>query len=495
MSDSIKKISREILAGENLERNLPWVLNRLISLYDKDAKLKLAMSYYNFYENYREENSFSADLEDNASSDRNDQGKQYNKVSYKYRSDEEELLNEVNEIIKDSIMGKFSGEGLEDSVKRLDKVRNTIIDRMNILTGYTDFLQIYEYVLNRVEYRFKNDMEDVNNEAFTAEVLAFIFETKDNIIINERIKEVVGQLPVRMTKAKYFELLGNSISLYKGGERSSLDTYMYMLQTSGAIYRTEGMERVFPELSRLKNDLEKGDYKNLTEREYIDLSNCLELGVRFISSMVNFYYGLQEIVNYLYVIILARPYGDMNENESASFDSLSMVGEINRYFEADKKEPLPEELEERFQFSEGMQEGYFQEISLLEPIFIDIKSNYTELTNSLMLRPIFNIADIARKLLGSSLFVDLNQSEISNVADEKYLDQVKEELISGLTKAFKERSQVANRAVMANTLNKIPVFFQSYGEIEEYIRQSLDQCHDLAEKIASVQLIKSLYEN
>jgi len=48
---------------------------------------------------------------------------------------------------------------------------------------------------------------------------------------------------------------------------------------------------------------------------------------------------------------------------------------------------------------------------------------------------------------------------------------------------------------MANTLNKMPVFFQSYGEIEEYIRQSLEQCHDLAEKIASVQLIKSLYQN
>jgi hypothetical protein len=495
MSDNIKKISKEILAGENLERNLPWVFNRLIFLYNKDANLKLAMSYYNFYENYREENPFPDDMEYNNRSGRNEQGKQSDKESHKIRSEEETLLNEVNEIIKEFILKKFSGEGLEDSVRHLDQVRNTIIHRMNILTGYTDFLQIYEYVLNRIEYRFKKDLEDINNEAFTAEVLSFIFETKDNMVINERIKEVIGQLPVRMTKSKYFELIGNSISLYKGGDCSSLDTYIYMLQTSAAIYHTEGMEQVFPELSRLKSDLENGDYKNLTEKEYIDLSNCLELGVSVVRRMVNFYYGLQEIVNYLYVIILTRPYADMDESNSASFDSLSITGEINCYFEAAEKAPLPEKLEEKFQLTEGMQEEYFQEIFLLEPVLMDIKPNYIELVNSLMLGPIFHTIDIARKLLGSSLFVDLNQTENDNKADEVYLDQVKEKLISGLTKAFKERPQIANRAVMANTLNKMPVFFQSYGETEEYIRQSLDQCHDIAEKIASVQLIKSLYEN
>jgi len=172
-----------------------------------------------------------------------------------------------------------------------------------------------------------------------------------------------------------------------------------------------------------------------------------------------------------------------------------MIEEINRYFGAAEKEPLPEKLEEKFRLTEGLQEEYFQEISLLEPIFMDIKSNYTELADSLMLRPIFNTVNISHKLLGSSLFVDLNQSENSDKVDEAYLNQVKEELFSELTKAFKDRSQISNRAVMANTLDKMPVFFQSYGEIEEYVRQSLEQCHDLAEKIASVQLIKSLYEN
>ena len=129
---------------------------------------------------------------------------------------------------------------------------------------------------------------------------------------------------------------------------------------------------------------------------------------------VNFYYGLQEIVNYLYVIILVKPYADMDGNDSSSFDSLSMIGEINSYFETLKKEPLPKILEDKFQLSEGMQEEYFQEISSLESIFVDIKSNYKEIISSLMLRSIFNTANLAQKLLGSSLFVDLNQKESNN---------------------------------------------------------------------------------
>ncbi len=493
--NNIKKISGEISQGENLERNLPWVFNRLISLYDKNAKLKLAMNYYTFYESYREENLYLVNTEGSNQSNKGEcRGESNNEDNIKL-SQEEELLNKVNNIISNSILGDFSGEGLEDCIRQLDQVRNTIIQRMDILTGYTDFLQIYEYVLNRIEYRFSKDLKDIDNEAFTEEVFSFIFETKDNMIINDRIKDVLGQLPVRMAKSKYLELLGNSISLYKDGDCSSLDTYIYMLKTSAAMYHPEGMDQVFPELLGLRNDLKNADYKDATEKEYIDLSNRLENGAGAIRRMVNFYYGLQEVVNYLYVIILARPYADMDESVLNTFDSLAMIGEIHGYFGAMEKEPLPEELEEKFQLTEGMQEQYFEEISLLEPIFIEIGSNYTELVNSLMLRPIFYTINTSYKLLGSSLFVDLSKSENGKKVDETYLNQVKDDLISRLSQIFKEQPQIVNRAIMANTLNKMPVFFQTSGEIKEYIRQSLDQCHDLAEKIASVQLIKSFCEN
>lgn len=494
MNDNVKKISREISQGENLEGNLPWVFNRLIPLYDKNAKLKLAMNYYTFYESYREQNLL-LNIDCNNQSDKEEYKSQSNNKNNIKHSQEDELLNEVNEIISNSILGGFSGEGLEDCIRQLDKVRNTIIHRMNILTGYTDLLQIYEYVLNRIEYRFKKDLKDIDNEKYTSEVLSFIFETKDNMIINDRIKDIIGQLPVRMAKTKYLELLGNSISLYKDADCSSLDTYIYMLKTSAAIYHPEGMDQVFPELLRLKNDLENADYKDLTEKEYIDLSNRLENGAGVIRRFVNFYYGLQEIVNSLYVIILARPYVDLDESIPNTFDSLAMIGEIHRYFGALEKEPLPEKLEEEFQFTEGLQEQYFEEISSLEPIFMDIKSNYTELVNGLMLRSIFNTINISYKLLGSSLFVDLNQIEDGRKVDEAYLNQAKDDLISMLSKTFREQAQIVNRAIMANTLNKMPVFFQTSGEIKEYITQSLDQCHDLAEKIASVELIKSVCVN
>lgn len=45
---------------------------------------------------------------------------------------------------------------------------------------------------------------------------------------------------------------------------------------------------------------------------------------------------------------------------------------------------------------------------------------------------------------------------------------------------------------MANTLEKIPVFFSTPQEVADYISQSLMLCDDEAEKYASKQLIQEM---
>ena len=47
---------------------------------------------------------------------------------------------------------------------------------------------------------------------------------------------------------------------------------------------------------------------------------------------------------------------------------------------------------------------------------------------------------------------------------------------------------------MANTLEKIPVFFTTPQEVADYISQSLALCDDEAEKYAAKQLIQSIME-
>ena len=54
------------------------------------------------------------------------------------------------------------------------------------------------------------------------------------------------------------------------------------------------------------------------------------------------------------------------------------------------------------------------------------------------------------------------------------------------------QSRLVRRAIMANTLEKIPVFFSTPQEVADYISQSLMLCDDEAEKYASKQLIQEM---
>ncbi len=484
MNKNMKLICKEIQTGVNLDYNLPQFFNRLVTLYEQYAKLKFTMHYYTFYENYME----SAGERSNG---------------------EESLLTELNTIVKDVLLSDFSGEKMENGVKGLDAIRNRIISRMNILTAYTDIFQVFEYIFNRIEYRFRDDLAEINEEEFVSEVLRYIFDTKDNVIINDKIKEVIGQLPVRLTKSKYFDLIKDSVSIYKGADRSSLDGYIYMIKTGAMLYEQEEMDTVYPEFHTLRKTLEALDYKNITKDEYFSYSGQIDEAALHINSCVDFYYGLQECVNHLYVMLLLAPYSYMEGYRIEGIEGemkflllptdedqcKKLIEEINQHFLAEEKLPLEKESEDKLTYTEGKQEIMFEESVSLEAYFYDIRENHINMVKSLMLGPLFNCLDIAQKLLGASLFVELGQAVESLVADDDYLRKVQEDLFAKLTELFQMNSQYINRAVMANTINKMPVFFQSSKDVADYIKSTLEQCHDKAEKTACVNLIKSFYEN
>jgi len=45
---------------------------------------------------------------------------------------------------------------------------------------------------------------------------------------------------------------------------------------------------------------------------------------------------------------------------------------------------------------------------------------------------------------------------------------------------------------MANTMNKLPVFFKDHKEVMDYVRYSLERCSDIHEKIACIEIIRDI---
>jgi hypothetical protein len=214
----MKKVVGNLLKNKNVDQSLKEYYRRFMEINNKYAMIHLAMNYYTYYIAAKEEGMITP--------------------GYK------NAIDVVNNTISD-----LFGKGItSEHVDTLEKVREDIIDKVSAITYYVDKYNIYEYALNRVEYRFRDfDMPvDYTDEGFTKIIMQFILEDEDNMLINAKIQDVIGQLPVRLTKGKFFELLSNGLSMYKGGTKESLNNFIYMIKTASMLGDSDKAMEKYP---------------------------------------------------------------------------------------------------------------------------------------------------------------------------------------------------------------------------------------------------------
>ncbi len=469
MNKKIKNLSQEIRSGKQLQENIPQLLNYMVDYDQIYASVKLALHYYAFYESYLdEENTWSKEAK--ASIDR------------------------INHIIKNQVLVNCSGSTREKAVHETDILRKEISKRMNMLTAYTDIFQIYEYVINRLEYRFKENTMPSDEEEFAKEVLRYIFAEEDNYIINEKIKEMIGQLPIRITKQKYFDLLTDSLKSYLGSEEENLDSYLYMIRTSAMIYHEEGMEEYYPELEKRRKQLAAVDYKNINKEVFDQCVGTLSAATLMLETETSIYFGLQEITNEVYTMLLCSSYAGMMEHgyQTAADTATNILQEVNDSFLNDQKSELDDSFLDKFEGMEGVQEEMSYDLTLLEDAFYEITHNYKELAKSMMLEPLLEVLTRSEKLLSNSLFIELEEEKQEITVDEELLGQKTKDLVAELERLFENQDKVITRAIMANTMNKMPVFFRDHKEVMDYIRYSIERCSDNAEKAACIEVINAI---
>ncbi len=470
MDKKIRHICGNIRGGNLPEENIPQLFNHLANHYHIYAEVQLAMHYYAFYEAfYDDENSWGKKAKG--------------------------IITRLNHMIRDHILQSKSGQAKEEIIRSVDSIRNEIMHQMNVLTTYTDMFQIYEYVLNRVEYRFKEELEPIEEKEFSKEILRFIFDSEDNMIINEKIKEIIGQLPIRITKQKFFELLKESIHAYLGSEGSVLDNYLYQLRTSAMLNQVEDMASIYPALWEKKEFLSHLEYKDITKKNYDKALRMLQAATLTLETETTVYIGLQEIVNEIYAILLNSSYAGMvNSAEESGNTAVHIIREINNVFCRNEKNELSEELMDRFTDLEGVQEELSYEIDLMQDALFDISSNYETITKSLMLESVMNVLLRSSKLLSNSIFIELDEEkeDKDNTVDEERVEEEAKAMEQQLTAMFSGQDKMINRAIIANTINKMPVFFKNHKEVMDYVLYSLERCSDKYEKSACVEIINAI---
>lgn len=464
-----KDLVRAIKKGKELEKNLPIYRNRLFDIYHQVSLLHVTMDYFVLYETLQEksgkENGYLADT-----------------------------ISEINQVIQTIFIdGISSEEEKKEQIAKILSARDEVIRMMKILTMYTDKLQIYEHVVNRMELKFENQIELAEVDTFVQKVYQYIFSGKDNVVINESIKEVLAELPVRMARSKYFQMIENSMSVYKDADKSALDRFVYMLETSAMLYEPEGVGEYFLDIKEFSDRLGKMCFSAMSEAEFRMVYDELQEKAEFIEEVADLYVSIQGLLNSLYCYETSFQ-GQEHEKESEQA-CLAIIKGVNQLFAEGNWVDIPQEIQEKLVLTEGKQESLVEEMMQLEAGLMDIQMGQEEKLEQLGMLEDFDKLDAMQQLLAASgTFVEFEEEAVEETADEAYVMEETAKLLEKLKVQFAENEMCVNRAVIAATISKFPVFFTSSKEVEEYIRESLERCQDDAERQASMNVIQAIME-
>lgn len=467
MSKNLKRIYKDIINNRNLKDSIPEFFDMAVERYNTYAIVRLALNYYTSYEMYWDD---------------------------KWTGQLDEHIKAINSIISEALLQTKAKEELDDYIKQIDKIRKSITKRMELITLFVDLFETYEYALNRVEYRFKDFDMDIEDEEFAREVLRYIFDGEDNILINEKIKEIIGQLPVRITRQKYYDYLSNSLYELNGAKEDILETYIYLFRSAALIDISLDMKDAYPLLWEKKEGLERLNFKEFSLTDYEEASSVVQEAALFLEAESSAYYNLIEVVNELYSLLLCKPYMvEEAENEHVNA-ALYIIDSINKVFTEEKQQEPTQELLDSFVPVEGLQEDMEYDIISLEDILYHIDNNHRGLVNSIGKEEVLQSLLSSKDLHSGSLFVDLDGESSNGTVDRERLGKEIDKLIRDLEDRFQSLDRMIVRAIMANTMNKMPVFFNSHSEVMDYVLYALNKCTDLAEKYASIEIIEGIME-
>lgn len=396
------------------------------------------------------------------------------------------FLLTLNELIEAYLEGK-------EILNRLDQLREEVTREVEILTAYTDCFQIYEYVLNRLERSYKTLPETgYNDETFTDMLMAFITNTKESAVMNGRIRQIIGQLPVRLTKQKFYSLVLEGLSVYTGSPVDSLNDMMYTLKTESMASLPEGMAEGRRSLYETLKQFGHMDYRSLSPEAFSEAQAKL-MGVSAeLNEEAECFVSLQEIINDLYVLSLAKSDAVIDVSEENLYRSIitGVLNGLTKNGGEEAEESFPALLTQL----EGRQEAYYERY---------LRSEFPPETPELLADPDYVRAGNVDLLLSGSSFMDLKkvtaesgeeEDGTQELVDRAYLEKTAEAYFGQLETVFSGTSRPVMRAIMAKVLSDLPVYFHSIDEIKSYIRGSLESCGDEAEKETCKELLEELMD-
>lgn len=464
MQKQERLVIKQIGSKQNMKENLPRYGTFMSRTYLEYAMIQLAMNLYTFQERKQENTGRDPYVE--------------------------KAYDVIQKLTRRYVLDK-NYDNREKDRKDIHEIRSQITAKMRILTSYTDALQIYEYILNRLEYSYEIVDDEVDVDAYARKVFQYLFQDNDKMVVNSKIQMVVSQLPVRITKNRFYDILNESLKIYTGSECSTVDDFAETIRACSGLYKPEGFDTEYPQLSKVLNTFEQLDYRNISREDWKNSMEQLAETASNIEEIVTDYLLLEEIVNELYAVMTAVIYVDEETKEMGYAAKV-----LECVLEAMANETaISETAEDCFFALEGAPEALSEKLMQGEGALFDIWSGEQELLKELELLEEYADLNLISKLLCNSIFIDLKPDSLEpEIADSIYINQVRDKLTEEFSRSFAGQDKWINRARMAMVLGNVPVFFNSQQEISDYLSYALEHCNNNSELKAVVAIIDEMME-
>ena len=216
---------------------------------------------------------------------------------------------------------------------------------------------------------------------------------------------IIEQLPMRMTRKRFFQVLAEGMDAYKGSDKEAVDGQLFMLRTAAMLEEPAEFKQSFPAFYEVVETFKQAPLSTVSEAEWNKLHDMLADAMDELNSQMDRMLLLQELINDLCVVTMTDGCTWTEQHKTCS----SIIS---------------------FTLTPG--------------------------------------------------------------TDEAALNAMLTALVSELETFLKSSSKPLARAVMAKLVTMVPLFIRDYNQLEEYIQNSLSSCSDVAEKLACIEIIRSL---
>ena len=466
MEKDIKIVVTDIKADRDREANLIKYQDILATAFGNYATIKLSLNFFTLKE-------------------------MVNDIDSERKPEIEGYIKEIETSLNETVL---SGKEVnKETVDKITAIRDAVTAKMKIFTSYTDALQIYDHILDRKKPLLTNDLEEfVDTDALAAEMFNFVFADKDKVMVNTKIQEFIAELPVRMTKQRFYDIMSTSLNIYKGGEKSAVRSFADTLLEAALITKPEGFTELYPDLYKVYDELSHADYKEITVEQFEALTDKMYKASDDINEAVTDYLMLEEVINDALIILYT---GNKLKKEYLGIEYETATIILKKIIEADDIYKAAEEFDPLFVKLEGAQENAYSTLSFIVGKLDELYKDYRdEFTSNKEITDGFALLLKCDKLTSTSLFIDLDEdvTVVLDPTDDEYLVKLKEELFAEFDKRFADISKFEKRSIMSKVLSMMPVFFNTQQEIKDYFEYALSGCGDDSELTACSRIIEGI---